>query len=158
MRDCDRRARKTREEISKKTNENNIKFYGSYSVKRKGELQSRAIKEVIRIVDAREKEKEHALKKHGCKKEFVDMEARNDFKIGKVTTSMIKCAHGHNHYGLREAMINNNMVEATCPRCEKVETWNHVIKCEKTIALRKQFIKELVIELARNKPKEVHIK
>jgi len=54
-------------------------------------------------------------------------------------------------------MINNDMVEATCPRCEKVETWDHVIKCEKTIALRKQFIKELVIELARNKPKEVHI-
>ena len=126
-------------------------------MKRNGELQSRATQEVVRTIDAREKEEEHANKKYGHRKEFIDMEARNVFQTGKVTTSMIKCAHGFNHYGLREAMMNNNMVESTCPRCEKVETWDHVTKCQNTIELRKEFIKEIVIELARNKPKEVHI-
>ena len=52
----------------------------------------------------------------------MNIEARNAFRMGKVITSMIKCAHGFNHYGLREAMINNNIVEATCPRCKKIET------------------------------------
>ena len=31
-------------------------------------------------------------KKYGCEKEFVDLEARNSFQLGKVTSSMIKCA------------------------------------------------------------------
>ena len=89
----------------------------------------RAIKEVVRILDAREKEKEYVNKKYRYRKEFIDMEVRNVFQTGKVTTSMIKCAHRFNHYGLREAIINNNMVESICPQCEEVETWDHVIKC-----------------------------
>ena len=59
-------------------------------------MQSRAIKEVIRIIDAREKEEEYAVKKHGHKKEFVDLEARNSFQMGKVTwtqSSWIKRRH-----------------------------------------------------------------
>lgn len=149
--------RKTREEISAKTNENNMKFYGSYSKTRKGELQSKAIKEVIRIIDTRENEEEYAKNKCRYRKDFICMKARNAFATGKASTSMIKCAHGFNHYGLREAIINNNMVEAACLRIEKVEIWDHVIKCEKTIKLRKKFIKESVIELAQKKPKEEHV-
>ena len=85
-------------------------------------MQSRSIKEVVRIIDTRENEEEYTKKKYGHRKEFIDIEARNLFKIGKVTTSMIKCAHRFNHYGLREAMINNNMVETAYPRCKKIET------------------------------------
>ena len=80
------------------------------------------IKEVLRIIDVREKEKEYVSLKYGYRKEFIDMEARNVFQTGKVTSSMIKCAHRFNHYGLGEAIINNNMVESMCPQCEKVET------------------------------------
>ena len=157
MRECDMRARKTREEIREKMNENNIKFHGSYSITRKGELHSREIKEVIRISYAGEKKEEYAKNKCGYRKDFIDMEVKNVFATGKATTPMIKCSRGFNHCRLWEAMINNNMVEAMRPRCEEVETWEHVIKCEKTIELRIKFIKELVIELARNKPKEVHV-
>ena len=32
-----------------------------------------------------------------------------------------------------------------------------MIKCQNTIELRREFIKEIVIELVRNKPKDVHI-
>ena len=110
------------------------------------------------MIDAREKEDEHASDKCGYRKEFIDKEARNAFQTGKVMTSMIKCAHGFNHYGLREAMINNDMVESMCPRCEIVETWDHVIKCQNAIELRKEFMKEIVIELVRNNRKRCALK
>ena len=87
----------------------------------------------------------------------MDMKARNAFRIRKVVTSMIKFSHGFNYYRLRETMINNNMVEATYPRCEKIETQNHVIKYKETITLRKEFIKELVVEVAKNKSDDLYV-
>ena len=65
----------------------------------------------------------------------------------KVITSTIKCAHGFNHYGLRHAMINDNLIEANCSRCNQVETWDHVVKCSETIEIRREFITELLITL-----------
>ena len=57
------------------------------------------------------------------------------FLAKEVTPSMIKCVHGYNHYGLRDALINNDMVEAHCLRCNRTETWDHVVKCQETIKL-----------------------
>ena len=54
-------------------------------------------------------------------------------------------------------MINNNMVEANCPHCNRVETWDHVIKCRETIQLRREFVRELVVDLVRNKPVDVRV-
>ena len=67
----------------------------------------------------------------------------------------MKCTHGCNHYGQRDAMINEHMVEATCPRCEMVETWEHVTQCSENIRGRKAFAKDLVEKLIKKKPKEV---
>ena len=108
-----------------------MKFYGSHSITRKGELRSRVIKEVIRIIDAREKEEEHAKNKHRYRKDFIDMEAMNVFATGKALTSMKKCSRGFDHCGSREVMINNNMVEAAHLMCKEVETWERATKCEK---------------------------
>jgi len=157
IRECDKEARRTREQISTKPSCTNIKFEGRYCLRRDGKIQSRAIKEIIRIADAREEEKEYAKEKFNHRAEFIDMEARNAFSTGEVTTAMIKLAHGFNHYGLRDAMINDQMFDATCPRCEETETWDHVIKCRKTLQMRRQFIMKLVIELARNKSEEIHV-
>ena len=85
------------------------------------------------------------------------MEAKNVFQTGKVKTSMIKYTYRFNHYGLREAIINNNIVESIYLQCKKVELQDYMIKCQNTIDLRRKFIKEIVIELVRNKPEEVHI-
>ena len=74
------------------------------------------------MLNARENKRKHAKKKLRCKKDFIDLEARNSFKLKKVVTSMIKCSTRHNHYGLRDAMINNDMVEATCLQCNCMET------------------------------------
>ena len=71
--------------------------------------------------------------------------------------SIIKCAHGYNHYRLRHAMINNNLVEANCPHCNQVKMWDHMIKCCEIKALRREFIQELVIELVKVKPSDVSI-
>ena len=65
---------------------------------------------------------------------------------------MIKCACGYNHYGLRDALTNNNMVEANHPWCNQTEIWDHVIRCSHTMHIRRDFIKELVEELVKNKP------
>ena len=154
---CDRKARKMREDIGLELNESNIKFYGCYSLKKEGIVQMRPIKEVLRVIDVKEEEKRYAWKKYRYKEDFIDLEARNTFCANKVMTSMIKCAHRYNHYGLRHAMINNNLVEANCPHCNQVKTWDHVIKCCKTKTLRREFIQELVIELVKVKPSDVSI-
>ena len=77
---------------------------------------------VIRIADAEEEEREHALRKYGQKEEFIDLDARNAFSAKKVTTSMIKCANDFNHYSTRHTKINNNMIEANYPLCNSEET------------------------------------
>ena len=48
------------------------------------------------------------------------------FQMNKVTTSMIKYSYGYNYYGLRDAMINNDMVEAHYPRCNQVEIQSRI--------------------------------
>ena len=83
------------------------------------------------------------------------MEEQNAFKVGRVTTSMIKCAHGCNHCGKRDAMINDHMVEAICPRCEMTETWEHVAQCKENNNGRKAFAKDLIETLMKKKPKDV---
>ena len=60
---------------------------------------------------------------------------------------MIKYTYGVNPYGVRMSMINNNECGHECPRCNEVETWEHVIKCRKTIPIRREFIKTLLKEL-----------
>ena len=68
----------------------------------------------------KKKEEEYAKEKFKEKYNFVDVEARNAFS--NCTTSMIKCSYRYNHYSLRDALINDNMIEAICPRCYQIET------------------------------------
>jgi len=114
---CDERARRKRENIELEEARDNIKYYGNYVLSKNDIVQMRSTNAVLRIVDAMEEEKSHAKKKYGYKADFIDLEARNAFSTNKVTTSMIKCANGFNHYGLRHAMINKEMIEANCPCC-----------------------------------------
>ena len=50
-------------------------------------------------------------------------------------------------------MINNNMIEEYCPRCDGVETWDHITQCVETIPIRKQFIEKLLVKLLKHKNK-----
>ena len=68
---------------------------------------------------------------------------------------MIKCAHRINPYGLRMDMINKKEYGNECPRYSEDETWEHVIKCRKTIHIHKEFIKTLVKEMSEKCPTDI---
>lgn len=80
------------------------------------------MQETIRIIDAKKAEEKHGEKKMNYKCNFVDKEARNSFNPKTVAVPMLKCAPGYNHFGLRDSLINNNMIEAHCPRYQEIET------------------------------------
>ena len=82
----------------------------------------RLIKEVIRIIDTKDKERKYAMQKYEYKEEFIALEARNTCSGNKVTISIIKYTNRFYHYSLRYAMINNKMIEAYYPRYNQVET------------------------------------
>ena len=48
-------------------------------------------------------------------------------------------------------MINENMVEAYCPRCNSLEMWDHVIRYLEIIAIRKKFIEKLLLKMLKNR-------
>ena len=157
MQQCNSKARKIREDAELEVDNSNIEFYDYYSLKKEGIVQMRLIKEVLRVIDAKEEEKRHAKKKYGYKEEFIDLEARNAFYANKIMTSMIKYANGYNHYELRYAMINNKLVKANCLCYNQVETQDHIIKCSETKVLRREFIRELVIDLVKTKSCNISI-
>ena len=37
--------------------------------------------------------------------------------------------------------------QSTCPRCSQAETWEHIIRCQKTTQFRKEFIVNLAKEM-----------
>ena len=43
------------------------------------------------------------------------------------------------------------MIDERCPRCQEVETWDHVIKCKETTKLRKEFMQKTLLELLKNR-------
>ena len=89
--------------------------------------------------------------------DFINRAARNAFSNKKVTSSIIAYSHGYNHYSLREALINKNNIGCECPRCGETETWDHVVKCSKTIELRKDYIFELTKELLKYRNEQVEV-
>jgi len=119
---CDKEAEEARENARLKMSESNIKFYGCYSLKKGEIMQMRSIKEILRVIDAREEEKKQAQKKLGYKTDFIDLEARDSFKAHNIIISTIKCAHSYNYYGLRYVIINDNLIEVYYLRCNQVET------------------------------------
>ena len=77
---------------------------------------------MIRIIDAENLEENYAKTKFGYKAELINVKERSSFKINKIATSMIKCAHGHNHYGERETLMNKHVTNQDCLRCNGTES------------------------------------
>ena len=151
IKECGIKSRETAVNIRNFERANNMKYYGNYALMHKGNVVSRAVQETMQVIDGNRAEQEYGKKKIGCGCDFVDAEARNVFNSKVATPPMIKCAHGFNHFGLRDSMIKDNMVEAHCLRCERVETWDHVVKCSETIDIRKVFVEKLLLEILKNK-------
>jgi len=79
-----------------------------------GLMNNKSVKEVIRKADARQLMKQYVQKKYPTNHNFIDIEARNSFGSKRIMLSMILCAHGFNHYGVREALLNNNIKGNKC--------------------------------------------
>ena len=48
------------------------------------------------------------------------------------------------------------MVEEICPRCERIETWEHVLQCNENKKGRPGFAEDLIESLFKNKSAEVN--
>ena len=62
-----------------------------------------------------------------------------------IKTSMMKCAHGHNYHGEREVMMNEDITNQECLRCDEIESLDHVIKCKNIGNVRVECVKDLTI-------------
>ena len=113
------------------------------------------MKEVIRTTDAENSEENHAKEKFGHETEFVDAKARIAFKTIKMTTLITKRAHGHNHHGERDALMKKEITNQECPRCNEIESQDHVIKCKNTRHMRVEHMEDLNISLMKCKKKKV---
>ena len=51
---------------------------------KEGIVQMRDIKEMIRVIDAKEEEIKQARKKLECKHDFIDMDARDSLRASEV--------------------------------------------------------------------------
>ena len=105
--ECNKKAREGRESLHTMQEDTNIRFLGTYALKKGQMIISRSVKEAIRIIDAQEVENDYVQRKFGHQADFIDAEARAAFTTKTTTTSMIKCANAFNHYGVRDKMINN---------------------------------------------------
>ena len=64
-----------------------------------------------------------------------------------MTTSMMKCAHGHDDCGKRDAMINEDMKNQECPRQNETESWDYAVKRKNVRHARVECVKDLTISL-----------
>jgi len=144
---CDQKAKIMRMQCYERDADTNIKYVGYYSLRINGEMSTNSVKEAIRKRDAEMIFEEYVRKKFRQNADFIDLEARNSFKHKDITPSVIKCMHGYNHYGVRDALINGKTTGIDCPRCNHDETWEHVIKCKSVRHMQRQFLKELYQEL-----------
>ena len=54
-------------------------------------------------------------------------------------------------------MMNNNLIKANHSQCNQVETQNHIVKYNETKDPRKEFIRDLVVELVKVKLRDVSV-
>ena len=156
IKECDIKAREMRQRCDERETATNIKFVGKCALQIKGKIVTNSIKEAIRIADASTSFKEYVKEKHKHNADVIDVKARDVFQNKRVTASMIACSHGFNHYGERDAMINKMMTTMECPLCNEKETWEHVVQHRETKACRKEFIKDLAIELFNERGSEIN--
>ena len=118
---CDEKAKKERKRVNKRTMQTNIKYVGQCSLKVEGKLSINSIQETVRIIDGIKAER-NQLKKKLKYYDIIDLEARNAFPSKKISATVIKCASRYNHYRVRYAMINKDLIEEACLRFNETET------------------------------------
>ena len=155
MRECNSNAKEVSKITIERDRKTNVKCYRHNGIEKERNFMSRFVKETMRILDANKKEKEYLNEKLGFRSNLIDIEARNLFR--KVTVLMIKYAYRHNYYRLRCTLANNNMVEAVCLRCCRIETWEYAMKCFKIERNRADYVKKMIKEMIKKKLRDMKI-
>ena len=153
MKECNKEAKRVWDEIDDKIETRNIKYHGDKVMFINNQLAEKPIRNAIRIADAMEMERQYINGKCPDSIQYIDMEARNVFNKG-CTTSMLKCVYGYNAYGMRDVKINKDLTDGICPRCQSLETWDHVIRCTQIQEMKYTFIKTLHVELKKQDKKQ----
>ena len=96
-------------------------------------------------------------KKYKYNAEFIDIKARNIFSNKSITASMITCSYRYNHYDVRNAMINQNLIDSECPQCNKLEIWDYIIKYPITKELQQEFIKKIAKEMIKKNKGKINV-
>ena len=97
-----------------RNNETNIRFFSRYDLIKGSRIILRSIKEAMRIIDSQEAEYNYAKKKFGYQADFIDADAIASFTTKMTMTSITKCANAFNHYGVRNELINRQLVRSEC--------------------------------------------
>ena len=115
---------------------------------------SRGVKEILRIEDAKKEEQEYAKNKFPKMIEIIDLEVRNRFtKAASISTIKYICSF--NHHRSQDATINKDIVSNKYPRCSKIESCNHIVKCRETAVFCEEFRIKLKQKLQQYKPDEI---
>ena len=105
-------------------------------------MQCKAIKEIVKIVDAESDEYEFAKKKVLNEIDFIDLKAREAFPSG-VNAVTLKCCYRFNPTRIRDNHINNDSTRKDCPRYGADEIWEYIILCNENHYQRAEFIYNL---------------
>jgi len=97
---CDRKASNFHSEIHHHQQTTNIKYHGTYAILINNQISTSSIKEAIRITDGIHSEEAYKQRKLTYRYDMIDERARESLPINKITTSIIKCVHSFNHYGV----------------------------------------------------------
>ena len=142
MRKCDQQSKQKYRSLCQGRITSTPLPIGIGTIQYKDKIIDKSIQVLIREHDAIVHEKQAAKDVIGEHWKWIDREARNSFSSG-VGAGTIKCVWGYNHHGIRNAMINRNLVSSKCPRCNNVEDWEHVITCPAIDQLQKEYLKEI---------------
>ena len=107
----------------------------------------RNTKELIRIIDSDAMARKICNNKFKQNSQLVNLQARKQFH--GATRSAVKCMIGFNHYGERHKKINMNLLSNKCPRCDRAETWCHVVQCKALREKNNLFINTVARELKK---------
>ena len=69
---------------------------------------------------------------------------------------MTKCTNSYYHYKVENDLINNNIINSKCLRYSKTKLLHYVIICKYTLNQRRDFSKELVLEMMK-KPSNTYL-
>ena len=100
VKQCNARVRQVRENIHEREDETNIRYYRDSAIINKRQSYSESVKEVIRIVDTVQEERQYVKEKFPNTYKLINMEVQVNIPGLIKTLAAMKYYYGINHYGL----------------------------------------------------------